>query len=96
MTWLSLALAGLAAWRVAVLLVEDDGPFEAIRRLRAALWRDGNPLPLASVLHCVGCTSVWTAAGAYAWLRLDAPTWPLAVAAVAGLALMLERLSRSI
>jgi hypothetical protein len=64
--WFELVLVALITWRVAVLLVMDDGPFFVIRKVRAALWRDGLPTPLfGEVLQCVGCTSFYTAPVAY-------------------------------
>lgn len=50
-----LVLAALATWRVSHLLVAEDGPGDVLVKVRAAL--DGTPL--AGVLDCFGCTSLW-------------------------------------
>ncbi len=49
-------LGGLATWRLSHLLVAEDGPLDAVVRLRTAVDRT----PLAGVLDCFGCTSLWT------------------------------------
>lgn len=87
----------LAVWRLARLLVKEEGPLGLIYEFRvltgiehddsgaAIKWPDWNPL------HCVCCTSVWTAA-----LLLLMPsvvhTW-LASSAVAVLANDLEEVA---
>ena len=70
------AITSLAAWRLASLLVNEDGPGSAFARLRHAAGvravvvqgPGGKPeslktaaTPLAEALTCVWCTSVWTA-----------------------------------
>lgn len=70
-------LHALAAWRLASLLVNEDGPGAVFARLRhkagvrSVVTRDaaGNPTasraaltPVAEGLTCVWCVSVWTAA----------------------------------
>ena len=78
MNALTFALTALAAWRLASLLVNEDGPGAVFARLRR--WAgigyvvrqnaDGQPEAmrvsrgwLAEGLTCVWCVSVWTAAG---------------------------------
>jgi len=51
----ALALGSLATWRVSHLLAHEDGPMQAVVRLRAAVDRT----PLAGVMDCFACTSVW-------------------------------------
>lgn len=91
MTW---ALIALAAWRLAVLLVVDDGPAGIFRRLREATWREGRPVPLlGEALTCVGCVSLWTAlAAAAAWWAGAEPA--VGVLAAWGAATYLHRLTR--
>lgn len=70
-------LTALAAWRLAHLLVYEDGPADLFARLRywagvrwvAVQGPDGRPgptrvatTPLAKGLTCLWCVSVWTAA----------------------------------
>lgn len=98
----------LAAWRLAHMLVSEDGPLAIFSRLRHAagvrsvVGRDhtGKPVarrvaltPVAEALTCVWCLSVWTAA------LLSLPGRPIAwlrriLAASAGAALIHEALER--
>ena len=48
-------LGGLATWRLSHLLVAEDGPLDVVVRLRGAVDRT----PLAGVMDCFGCTSLW-------------------------------------
>lgn len=75
-----LLLAALACWRLASLLVYEDGPDQIFGRLRDLLW-------FTNLLDCFWCTSVWVAAplAALAWWpdgRLMALGW-LAVSTAA-------------
>ena len=77
----SLLVGTLATWRVSRLIVTEDGPAQAVVRLRRAV----DQTPLAGLMDCFACTSVWVGAGVAAVLfggRL-----PLRDVAVAGLAL---------
>ena len=58
--WWRLLVAALATWRLAHLLVVEDGPFDLAARLRARL--HGGPFGLGRVLDCLHCTSLWLAA----------------------------------
>lgn len=51
-----LLVAALATWRLAHLLVHEDGPANGVVRLRRAV----DATPLAGVMDCFGCASVWT------------------------------------
>lgn len=87
---------GLAGWRVASLLVQEDGPFEIFARLRRAvgLERVGE-LPsgfLPDLLSCVWCASVWTTLVAYGAWRAGAEGLVLVVAAMA-VAVLAQRAS---
>lgn len=53
---LDLAVLSVASWRLAYMLVREDGPWGVFARLRAATTFGG-------LLDCVYCASVWTAAG---------------------------------
>jgi len=100
-----LILFGLATWRVASLLVHEDGPWRLFRRLRewAGIRHDekGEALVipdgfLAGVLSCVWCCSMWVAAG---WMVLFLAFGELAVigAMVFGMsavAVMVEKYAR--
>jgi Protein of unknown function (DUF1360) len=81
------ALAALGVWRVTHLLAEEDGPGEAVVRLRR---RVGSG-QLGELMDCFYCLSVWVAApGALAVSRRrrDAPAVWLALS---GAACLLER-----
>ncbi len=78
-TGLRLALASLAVWRVTHLLAHEDGPWNAVTRLRA--WLGAGVL--GRLMDCFLCLSVWVAApfavyvaarpldGVVAWLALS-------------------------
>jgi len=88
--WLHLVLAVLATWRLATLLAHDDGPWDAIARLRAALG-DGQ---WGRLLDCFHCVSLWVAAPlAWALGRDPLEQW-LAWPALSGAACLLERWHR--
>ena len=85
--WYGLVLGVLATWRVTHLLQAEDGPADAIVRLRRAL---GEGL-LGSLLDCFHCLSLWIAAPFAAIL---APTWSeraMLWLALSGGACLLER-----
>ena len=86
----ALALGALATWRVSHLLAHEDGPLQAVVRLRAAVDRT----PLAGVMDCFSCTSVWVGvAVAPLALRGRAAPRDLALAALglSAAACLLER-----
>jgi hypothetical protein len=86
-TWLDFVLWSLAVWRLAHLLVYEDGPWAICARLRLragigyVVSQDANGQPislrvangvLAEALTCVWCLSVWCAVGLL-WLW----SWPV-------------------
>ena len=81
-----LCVASLATWRVAHLLHTEDGPWQAVARLRHALHERQ-----LGVLDCFFCVSVWTALPAAlltgARRRQFLLTWP----ALSAAAVLLER-----
>ncbi len=63
---IDVAIKGLAAWRLASILVDEDGPFNVVHELRKATgieYRDDGAIvsPNWNPLTCVWCTSIWTA-----------------------------------
>jgi hypothetical protein len=82
-------LAGFAGWRLAYLLVYEEGPLGLVGRLRRAL---GVPVEgeirgvLGNLLSCVLCLSFWTVLvmlGVYAvepWAVVPLAAWGLAAA----------------
>ncbi len=88
--WLHIVLAVFATWRLSTLLARDDGPWDAIARLRAALG-DGQ---WGRMLDCFHCVSLWVAAP-LAWaVGRDALEQWLAWPALSGAACLLERWQR--
>lgn len=82
------ALATLGTWRVTHLFAREDGPFDAVVRVRARL---GSGFA-GELMDCFYCLSVWVAvpfARAIAPRRRDVPVTCLALS---GAACLLERL----
>ena len=87
---------GLAAWRLASMLVDEDGPGGVFARLRHRAGLQSVPVragdgwqtvttaanPLAELFACVWCMSVWTAA-LLAWRPLRPLRFSLAGSALA-------------
>jgi hypothetical protein len=55
--WFRFVLAVLATWRIAHLLTSEDGPANLVTRLRIFVAES----PLAGVMDCFGCLSLWVA-----------------------------------
>lgn len=80
-------LATLATWRVTHLLAEEDGPANAVVRIRARLGSG----PAGELMDCFYCLSAWTAAPfALAVVRRPRDA-PLAWLALSGAACLLEQ-----
>lgn len=86
--WFAFVLGALATWRVAHLLAHEDGPWDAVFRLRLALG-DG---PWGRVLDCFHCLSLWVAAPLALAVARSPLDWLLAWLALSGAACLLERL----
>jgi len=80
------AVAALATWRVAHLLASEDGPADAVVRLRGRV----GPGAAGRLLDCFQCLSVWVAAPASLFVTREprelVPTW----LALSGAACLLE------
>jgi hypothetical protein len=104
---LAFALCALATWRLTHLLVEEDGPADAVLRLRRA----AGPGVLGQAMDCFYCASVWVALPVAVGLTRDpsvrAPwrrpgpssrvAWPRCVVtwlALSGAACLLEQATR--
>lgn len=92
-------LAALAVWRLAVLIVEDAGPWRMFARLRAGagivVYPDGTTqIPGtfgAGVLSCVRCASLWLAVPATVLVQPDSwQAWALTPLALSGAAVVIE------
>jgi hypothetical protein len=85
--WLRFALAVLAVWRVTHLLAAEDGPWNAVARLRARLGAG----PLGRLMDCFYCLSVWVAAPFALFVAWRPPDLVVAWLALSGGACLLER-----
>lgn len=85
-------LIGLATWRIASLLVNEDGPFNVFLQFRHLLGLDkiGEIKGfLPTLFGCVWCISIWTAVAMWGLWELE----PIAVMMIAAMtiALTVER-----
>jgi hypothetical protein len=86
--WLQFVVAALATWRVTHLVVSEDGPWDAVTRLRR-LAGDGF---WGSLMDCFYCASMWVAAATAACIAPRRwPEWPLYWLALSGAACLLEK-----
>jgi hypothetical protein len=83
------ALASLATWRLTHLLVEENGPADAVVRLRA---RAGSG-QLGELMDCFYCLSVWVAAPLSLIVARRFREVPVTCLALSGSACLLERLT---
>ena len=89
--WFGFVLGAFATWRVAHLLAAEDGPWDAVLRLRVAL---GNGL-WGRLLDCFHCVSLWVAAPIALAVARSPVEWLLAWLGLSGAACLLERLGRT-
>jgi len=82
-----LALATLATWRVTHLLAAEDGPADAVVRLRV---RAGSG-QLGQLMDCFYCLSAWVAVPFSFGLLRRRRLSPVALLAVSGAACLLEQ-----
>ncbi len=80
-------VASLAVWRVTHLLAAEDGPGDAILRLRT---RAGSG-PLGELMDCFLCVSVWVSVPASLAVAKRRRDLPLVWLALSGAACLLER-----
>ena len=89
----SLVVGTLATWRVSRLIVTEDGPGQVVVRLRKAV----DDTPLAGLMDCFACTSVWIGAGVAAVMfggRLPLRDVAVGALALSGAALLIEEATR--
>jgi len=77
----------LAVWRVTHLLAEEDGPADAVLRVRARLGEG----PIGELMDCFFCLSFWVAAPASLAVARRPHEVPVAWLALSGAACLLER-----
>jgi hypothetical protein len=87
----------LAVWRVAFMLVYDQGPFLVFLRVRELFGvvhdEADEPIswPRGSLFACLGCMAVWVAIGLLPLFLLDWGRIVLIAFAVAGAAKLVQR-----
>ena len=85
---LRFAVGALAVWRVTHLLAAEDGPADAVARIRERL---GDGL-LGELADCFACLSVWTAAPAALLTARTKTEFLTHWMALSGAACLLERI----
>ena len=85
--WTRFTLAALATWRVTHLLAREDGPWDALARIRYRL-ADGF---WGRLLDCFYCLSLWIAAPAAGLVTVTLPDVIATWLALSGAACLLER-----
>lgn len=85
-------LIGAAGWRIASLLVDEDGPFDIFVHVRASFQPEGPQTGIGKMLTCIWCTGLWTTLFvALIWLVWHPPVILIAASAIPCL---LERWTR--
>lgn len=100
---------GLAAYRLALLLSDDSGPWRMFSKFRSLLKREEKhnkalrKSAVASGVECIRCNSIWVAApvAAYAYYHEKLPQWFAATGnifllcmALSALAILLNRIPK--
>ena len=80
-------VGSLAAWRLTHLLAEEDGPADAVLRIRERLGSSR----LGSLMDCFACVSVWVGAPISLAVADRARDVPVVWLALSGSACLLER-----
>lgn len=88
MTWQTLLLAIFAAYRVGLMVSQEEGPFSAFRKLRDRFTNDKSWIAIG--LRCCWCVSFW-AALALGIALADDGRWWLAWLGIAGGAVLIDK-----
>jgi hypothetical protein len=88
--WLRFVIAALATWRVTHLIVYEDGPWEAIARLRKLA---GSRF-FGKLMDCFYCLSLWVSAAATFTLTFRLKEWIMFWLALSGAACLLDGLGQ--
>ncbi len=82
-------IVGLAGWRIASLVVREDGPFSVFERLRRLVGAEqaGEITGLAKLVSCIWCSGIYTATVSWAVWEFWRPepvvlvaTWAVVIA----------------
>jgi hypothetical protein len=82
-------LCALATWRLTHLVVEEDGPFDLIVRVRAWLGDSQG----GRAMDCFYCSSLWLAAPLALLVSSDAEDWAVSWLALSGAACLLQQMT---
>jgi hypothetical protein len=85
--WFQLVVAVLAVWRVAHLVVHEDGPFDVIVSMRRHVGSGG----FGRLMDCPYCLTLWAAALPAWWIADEFTSGILLWLAISGGACVLER-----
>lgn len=86
-------LIGLGAWRLASLMLNEDGPFDIFIRLRKFIEPPPGELTsiqvqILKIFNCIWCATVWTALLLFlVWLITP---WPVVILAGMTIAVLVE------
>ena len=83
------ALASLATWRIAHILVYEDGPFDVFDKTRQAM---GSVPALYKLINCLKCVSVWVGAVFSLAISTNLPEFVLYTFALSGAAILLDEI----
>jgi hypothetical protein len=83
------ALCALATWRLTHLVVEEDGPFDLIVRLRRWLGDSQG----GRAMDCFYCSSLWLAAPMALLVSSDVQDWAVSWLALSGAACLLQQMT---
>ena len=90
LTWLApFVVCALATWRLTHLMVEEDGPFDLICRLRSML---GNS-QAGRAMDCFYCSSLWLAMPMALPISRTPLEWMFAWLSLSGAASLLEQIT---
>lgn len=95
MDLIAVIIAGLAGWRIANLLLFEDGPWFLFERFRKFIGIKEGPVEgfFPNLFTCVYCLSIWTSLGAFlVYLIFPEATIVIAAAAVV---IIVDKLARS-
>lgn len=82
-------LASLATWRIAHILVYEDGPFDVFDKTRQAM---GVSQALYKLINCLKCVSVWVGAVFSLAISTNLQEFVLYTFALSGTAILLDEI----
>lgn len=99
---IEIIIFGLATWRIASLLVNEEGPYNIFEKIR--VWSgirhglDGEielvpPNLTAGILSCVWCCSIWSAFGLWVFHAIfpETATWFATALSLSAIAIIFDK-----